>query len=153
MKVVLLKKQDKLGEPGSVVDVKKGYAINYLIPQEIAAIGTKEKIELAKKSIVLKKEEKKQIEKKVHETSKRVQNKKFKMSVKTSSGGRTYAAISKEEVEKLIEDSINKKSGGVKVEVDLAQPIKEVGKYSLDVILKSPDKQEKSEIILDIVSE
>ena len=36
MKVILRKDQDKLGQVGAVVDVKDGYARNYLIPKGIA---------------------------------------------------------------------------------------------------------------------
>jgi ribosomal protein L9 len=82
-----------------------------------------------------------------------VKNKEFKMAVKTSSGGRTFAAVSKSDIESLITKSVNEKGGEIKVELDLPQPIKEVGKYSLDVIFHSPKKKEKSEIILDVVSE
>ena len=152
MKLVLLKKDKKLGDVGSIVEVKDGYARNYLIPQGIAALGTKEKIILAKRKISREKEKSAELEKKVDKVSKSVKNRKFKIAVKTSSGGRTFAGVSKSEIEDLIAKSVNEKGGEVKVELDLPQPIKEVGKYSLDVIFHSPDKKEKAEIILDVVS-
>lgn len=40
MKVILRKNFDKLGKIGDVVEVKDGYAMNYLIPRDIAAIAT-----------------------------------------------------------------------------------------------------------------
>ena len=36
MKVILRKEHEKLGQVGSVVDVKDGYARNYLVPKGIA---------------------------------------------------------------------------------------------------------------------
>jgi large subunit ribosomal protein L9 len=36
MKVILKKTVDRLGEPGDVVNVKPGYARNYLLPQDLA---------------------------------------------------------------------------------------------------------------------
>ena len=36
MKVILKETVDNLGEPGEIVDVKPGYARNYLIPQDLA---------------------------------------------------------------------------------------------------------------------
>ena len=41
MKVILRKELDKLGQVGAVVDVKDGYARNYLIPRDLAFPATK----------------------------------------------------------------------------------------------------------------
>lgn len=153
MKVIILKENKNLGEVGSIIEVKDGYAKNYLIPQGIVAFGTKEKIILAKKKITKKKEKTAEIKNKVEKISHTAKNKKFKIAVKTSSGGRTFSGVSKEEIEDLIAKSVNEKGGELKVELDLPQPIKEVGKYSLDVIFHSPGKKEKTEITLDVVSE
>jgi large subunit ribosomal protein L9 len=40
MKVILRKDHDKLGQVGSVVDVKEGYARNFLIPKGLAYAAT-----------------------------------------------------------------------------------------------------------------
>ena len=56
MQVVLLKTIDKLGEFGETVDVKKGYARNFLIPQQLAVRATAEakaKIEKHRQLLVL----------------------------------------------------------------------------------------------------
>ena len=42
MKVILVKTVEKLGQEGQVVDVKGGYARNYLIPQGLALLAVKE---------------------------------------------------------------------------------------------------------------
>jgi len=40
MKIILKKEVTNLGEAGEVVEVKAGYALNYLIPQGYAVMGT-----------------------------------------------------------------------------------------------------------------
>ena len=45
MEVILLEKMKKLGEIGQTVNVKPGYARNYLFPNKIAIRATKENIE------------------------------------------------------------------------------------------------------------
>ena len=40
MKIILLKTHEKLGNPGDVVNVKAGYARNFLFPQRIAQLAT-----------------------------------------------------------------------------------------------------------------
>ncbi|MBO4475361.1 MAG: 50S ribosomal protein L9 [Bacteroidales bacterium] len=40
MKIILKKDIANLGDAGEVVEVKTGYALNYLVPQGFAAVGT-----------------------------------------------------------------------------------------------------------------
>ena len=40
MKIILKKEVANLGEAGEVVEVKTGYALNYLVPQGFATVGT-----------------------------------------------------------------------------------------------------------------
>ena len=40
MKIILKKDVANLGDAGEVVEVKTGYALNYLVPQGFAAVGT-----------------------------------------------------------------------------------------------------------------
>ena len=40
MKIILKKEVANLGEAGEVVNVKTGYALNYLVPQGFATIAT-----------------------------------------------------------------------------------------------------------------
>ena len=40
MKIILKKEVANLGEAGDVVEVKTGYALNYLVPQGFATVGT-----------------------------------------------------------------------------------------------------------------
>ncbi|MEC9206124.1 MAG: 50S ribosomal protein L9 [Pseudomonadota bacterium] len=49
MKVLLLKKINKLGNIGSEISVKPGYARNYLLPKKIAVLPTKENLLLVEK--------------------------------------------------------------------------------------------------------
>lgn len=44
MKVILREKVQNLGEPGQVVEVKRGYARNYLLPQGLAYEATAENV-------------------------------------------------------------------------------------------------------------
>ena len=59
MNVILLKKIKKLGDIGSEVNVKSGYARNFLLPQKHAVLPTKENLKIieAKKEELLKQEE------------------------------------------------------------------------------------------------
>ena len=41
MKIILKKDVQNLGDAGEVVEVKNGYALNYLVPQGYATVATK----------------------------------------------------------------------------------------------------------------
>ena len=45
MKVILIRQVDKLGTVGDTVNVKSGYARNYLLPNELALRATKQNTE------------------------------------------------------------------------------------------------------------
>ena len=43
MQLILLQKVDNLGGLGEVVDVRAGYARNYLLPKDLCKVATEEK--------------------------------------------------------------------------------------------------------------
>jgi large subunit ribosomal protein L9 len=49
MKIVLLERINKLGQMGDIVDVRSGYARNFLLPRKKALIATKDNIYYFKK--------------------------------------------------------------------------------------------------------
>ena len=44
MKIILLQTYEKLGKAGEIINVKPGFARNYLIPNQIASVATKKNI-------------------------------------------------------------------------------------------------------------
>ena len=56
MKIILLQSVRGLGDPGDVVNVKSGYARNYLIPKEVAVFATQSNIRQTENRIAKAKE-------------------------------------------------------------------------------------------------
>ncbi len=152
MRVVLIKDDKKLGKIGDVVSVKDGYAVNYLIPKGIVEYGTEEKIIAAKKKRSKRVEKAEEKVQKVGSIAQKIKNKKVKISVKTSSGGRTFASISENEIVKELVKDLKLSEEDIEISIDLAKPVKEIGKYPLDVTLTTDGKKEQSIIILEVVS-
>ena len=133
MKVILKQYQEKLGDVGDIVEVKAGYANNYLIPQEIAVIATKGNInqmELVKKAAI--KVESKNIEE-ASKTAEGLGDIILNFIVKTGEEGKLYGSITNKDLAaKIMED---KKIEIDRKKIDLPEHIKELGEYDVDIKL------------------
>lgn len=153
MKVVLSKYQEKLGDIGEVVEVKDGYANNFLIPQGIAmpaTAGNINQMELVKKAA--QKVEAKNIEE-AGKVGDKLAGLKLQFVVKTGEEGKLYGSITNKDLaEKIVEVKnmdIDRKK------IDLAEHIKELGEYDVDIklykdiraqvkVIVEPDEESKA---------
>lgn len=146
MEVILTKDFERLGSVGDIVDVKAGYAKNYLIPNDIAieaTDGNKKQMEIVKKSIVKKEA------KNIAEAEKVAENLKdlaITFTVKTSEEGKLYGSITNKDIAEKI-------YGERKVEIDkkkieLEDHIKELGEF--DVVIRLY-KEVKSIVKVEVV--
>ena len=127
MKVILTEKITKLGNIGDTVEVKTGYARNYLLPNNKAMRFTKENIALfeAKKAELVARHEnaKKAAESKVDA----VKNAKLHMIRQAGDTGQLYGSVSSRDIAREL-----KQVAGVNVEssqILLGSPIKSVGVF------------------------
>ncbi|OGI06782.1 MAG: 50S ribosomal protein L9 [Candidatus Melainabacteria bacterium RIFCSPLOWO2_02_FULL_35_15] len=134
MKLLLKEKVEKLGEIGEVVSVKPGYARNFLLPNNLAAIPTPGEIKrIQKKKELLEKqyqEEKLQAEgiaKQLGEIAK------IEMNAEAGEAGKLFGRITaKDIVERLNSQlgiEINKKS------ILLKKAISELGEFDIKIKL------------------
>ncbi len=133
MKVILKEYMEKLGDIGDVVDVRAGFANNYLIPQGIAILATRGNInqmKLVKKAAL--KVEARNIEE-ANEMTGKLKDLTLKFIVKTGEEGKLYGSITNKDIaEKIMEErniEIDRKK------IDLPEHIKELGEYDIDVKL------------------
>ena len=133
MKVILTEKITKLGNIGDAVEVKTGYARNYLLPNGKAMRYTRENIALfeAKKAELTARQEaaKKSAEANVDA----VRNAKLHMIRQAGDTGQLYGSVSTRDVARMLKDVAN-----VSVEsaqVMLGAPIKSVGVFETSIAL------------------
>lgn len=153
MELVLVRDVEKLGKKGDVVDVSKGYGVNYLVAKGFGVSATKEAIRQAKAASVQKKEQQEELGGKVEHLAKEIAGKSFQVKAKATKGGRLYGSLDAVEVIGQLEKVWKIKGTGIHVEIDLAQPIRETGRYPLEVTISSDDRSEKVEIILTVILE
>jgi len=126
MKVILLENLEKLGKKHSIIEVKDGFARNFLIPQGKALPVTPKNLScienIKKKEILKKTEEKKEAE----EMAAKLKNYSVDLAVKVNENDEPYGAISAQQ----ISDALQKE--GFKIDkkcVILNEPIKQLGVF------------------------
>lgn len=133
MKVILTEKITKLGNIGDAVEVKTGYARNYLLPNKKAMRFTRENVALfeAQKAEIIARHEnaKKAAESKVDA----VKNAKLHMIRQAGDTGQLYGSVSSRDIAREL-----KEIAGVSIEsaqVLLGSPIKSVGVFDTKIAL------------------
>lgn len=140
MKLILTTAVDHLGAPGEIVEVKDGYARNFLLPRHKAIVATRgaEKqiaaIQRAQQDRVIRDAEHAREVKEALEALTDV-----KVAVKSAESGKLFGSVTAADIVEAIE-----KAGGPKIDkhaVDLAKgQIKTVGNYDVAVALSSKVK-------------
>jgi large subunit ribosomal protein L9 len=132
-KLILTHEVTGLGAPGDVVDVKDGYARNYLVPRGLATTWSKG----AEKEITQIRRARKAREIETLEEARAVrdslQGNAVTVSAKAGESGRLFGAITTAEIADAV-----KAAGGPSIDrrkVEVAQPIKATGEYEVQVRL------------------
>ena len=133
MKVILTEKINKLGNIGDTVEVKTGFARNYLLPNGKAMRFTRENVALfeAKKAELTARQE--SAKKAAEANVDAVKNAKLHMIRQAGDTGQLYGSVSTRDVARML-----KEVAGVSVEsaqVMLGAPIKSVGAFETKIAL------------------
>ena len=130
MKVILKEDVQNLGQQGDVVEVKSGYARNYLMPKKLAILFTAQQqksIEEAQRMEVRKLErEKDQLE----SILKEVKSLSLSLKMKSEDDNKLFGSVTKLDIVNLLEEN------GIKVDkkyIDLESPIKTLGEHEVNV--------------------
>lgn len=134
MKVILRKNFDQLGKIGDLIDVKEGYARNFLIPRSIAYLATQGNLRALE-------EEKKQLAKKdakdledSQKLSSELENVSITIPVKVGEEDKIFGTVTTQ----MIADSLKEKGYEIdKRKIEINEPIKSLGIYSVNVKLHS----------------
>jgi len=130
MRIILLQDVENLGKKYEVKEVADGYARNFLIPKGLAKIATKENLKWLEnqKEIEVKKAEEEL--KKVQEIATNIDGQEIIISVKVGEEGQLFESITSQKIyEKLKELGFEIK----KSQIDLTEPIKELGEYPVKI--------------------
>ena len=135
MKVILLENVKRIGTIGDVIDVKRGFARNFLIANKKALYASKENItqvEKIKSELSKKDNEKKQLAKQILE---KINKKEYNVKKLSTENNELYGSVKPTEISKLIKDK-----DGQDIKPSMIQPIQEIkslGKFKVKISLHS----------------
>ena len=147
MKVILLENLRRIGSIGEIIDVKRGFARNFLISNKKALYASKENIaevekiksELSKKDTEKKKEAQK--------ISEQINDKEYEIQKLSTENKELYGSVKPTEISKLILENDK-----LDIKPSMIQPIteiKSIGKFKVKIILHS---EVDSEITINVVT-
>ena len=147
MKVILLENLKRIGSIGEIIEVKRGFARNFLISNKKALYASKENIaevekiktELGKKDAEKKKEAQKIAEK--------INSKEYAIKKLSTENKELYGSVKPTEIAKLLQENDK-----LDIKPSMIQPIteiKSIGKFKVKIILHS---ELDSEITINVVT-
>ena len=93
MKIILKKDVQNLGEAGEVVEVKNGYALNFLVPQGYATVATKGALKQHEETIRQRAHKEAKLVADAEAAKKSIEAMPVKLTVKVSENGKLYGAV------------------------------------------------------------
>ena len=147
MKVILLENVKRIGSIGEVIDVKRGFARNFLIANKKALYASKENIkevEKIKAELSKKDNEKK---KEASQIAEQINGKEYSVKKLSTENNELYGSVKPTEISKIIQEE-NKTN----IKPSMIQPVEEIkalGKYKVKISLHS---EVDAEITINVFS-
>ena len=148
MKVVLLENIRKIGSIGEIIDVKRGFARNYLISKKKALFASKaniKEVEVIKQELNKKDQEKKSKAKLIQE---KIKNKVFEIKKLSTENKELYGSVKPTEISKLLEENLK-----IEINPSQIQPIKEIKSLGEFKVMINLHSEVQEQIIVKLVSE
>jgi len=148
MKVVLLENIGKVGSIGEIIDVKRGYARNFLISKNKALFASKENInevEKIKTELSKKDQEKKNEAKNIQE---KIQNKEYEVKKLSTENKELYGSVKPTEISKILSEREN-----IELNPSMIQPVKEIKSIGIFKVILNLHSQIQSQISIKVVPE
>ena len=131
MKVILKEDVQNLGQQGDVVEVKSGYARNYLMPQKLAILFTKQQKKSIEEAQIVEKRKLEREKDQLESVLKQVEDLNLSLKMQSEEDNKLFGSVTKLDIVKLLEENgitIDKKY------VDLSSPIKTLGEHKVNIV-------------------
>ena len=148
MKIILLENVRKIGAIGEIIEVKRGFARNYLIAQKKALFASKENIkevEKIKSELNKKDQDKKNLAKEIDE---KLKNKEFEIKKLSTENKELYGSVKPTEISKILKDLEN-----VDINPSLIQLSKEIKSLGTFEVILNLHSEIQSQIKIKVTAQ
>ena len=146
MKIILLENVRKIGSIGEIIEVKRGFARNFLISKKKALFASKENIkevEKIKQDLSKKDQEKK---KKAKDIQEKLKNKEFKVKKLSTENKELYGSVKPTEIAKILQEKEK-----IEINPSMIQPVKEIKSIGTFKVILNLHAEIQSEISVKVV--
>ena len=146
MKVILLENIRKIGSIGEIIDVKRGFARNFLISKKKALFASKaniKEVEIIKQKLNKKDQEKNKEARSIQE---KIKNKVFEIKKLSTENKELYCYVKPTEISKILEDIDN-----IKINPSLIQPVKEIKSLGDFKVMINLHSKVQEQIIVKVI--
>ena len=146
MKIILLENVRKVGSIGEIIDVKRGFARNFLISKKKALFASKENIkevEKIKQDLSKKDREK---NKKAKDIQEKLQNKEFEVKKLSTENKELYGSVKPTEIAKILQEKEK-----IEINPSMIQPVKEIKSIGTFKVILNLHSEIQSEISIKVV--
>ena len=148
MKVILLENVRKVGSIGEIIEVKRGFARNFLISKKKALFASEQNIkevDKIKQELNKKDQDKKKEAKSIQE---KVQNKEYEIKKLSTENNELYGSVKPTEISKILEETEE-----VKINPSLIQPSQEIKSIGNFDVLINLHPEVQTQIVIKTVSQ
>jgi large subunit ribosomal protein L9 len=148
MKIILIQDVDKLGDRGEVLEVKDGFARNYLIPQNLAIIASKSNMNTLENE---RKGREKKLKREMDQAKSLAEDiSKLNIVIKAKCGeeGKLFGSVTAQDIADAVAEQ--SKFQVEKKKIEMSEPLKKIGTYT---IVAKLSKGVSADIHLEVVPE
>lgn len=149
MEVILTQDVAKLGYKDDIVNVKNGYANNYLFPQGMAIMATATNKKILAENIRQRAFKEERIRKDAETLKEALEGKTIRVAAKASANGQIFGSVNNIQVAEALKEQYSYDIDRKKIVVD-GNRVKEVGSYPITINIH---KDIKAEITLEVYAE
>jgi large subunit ribosomal protein L9 len=146
-RVILRKEVENLGEVGDVVEVKDGYALNYLIPRGLALHATASTVRATQHEQRIREAQVQAARRTAEEAAGKFQGVEVELAMKAGEDGRLFGSVTNRQIEEALA------AQGLEVSrrrIHLDEPIRRLGEYEVPIRLHA---EVRTAIRLRVVAE
>ena len=148
MKVILLENVKNIGSIGEIIDVKRGFARNFLISQKKALFASKENIsevEKIKNDLSKKDQDRRKDAKIIYE---KIKDKQYEIKKLSTENKELYGSVKPTEISKILEEIEN-----VKINPSSIQPSKEIKSIGEFTVLINLHAEVQTQIVIKTIAQ